>query len=155
MKVRDAMTHSPVSVKRTHTLKHALHTIAEHDISGCPVTDSRNNVVGVVSQSDILNILDVHGKVHKTKDMLSFVLSAIKSEKFERLKAPLRRVLEKEVRHFMSADPVTVNADDDLYSAAKILSRHDIDRLVVVKNRRLVGVLTKSDLIKALDRMEG
>lgn len=155
MKVRDVMTKPPISLRRDHRLRHALHTMAKHNISGCPVTDSKNNVIGILSQTDILNILNVHGKIHKTKDMLGFVLSAIKLREFDKLKAPLRIVLETEVRHFMSSNPITINADDDLYDAAKSISRHKIDKLPVVRNKKLVGMLTKSDVIKALDKLEG
>lgn len=155
MKVRDIMTKKPISIRRTHGLKHALHIMVQHNISGCPVTDSKNNVIGIITKTDILNILDVHGKVHKTRDMFSFVLSAIKSQEFDKLKSSLRSVLEKEVRHFMSTKPITINADDDLYEAAKTITKHNIDKLVVVKNKKLVGILTKGDMIKALDKMEG
>ncbi len=154
MKVGEVMTKKPISVSRSHKLRHALHTMAEHNISGCPVTDSRNNVIGIISQTDILDILDVHGKVHKTKDILGFVLSAIKSQGLEKLRKPLRNLLEREVENFMNDEPVTVDVNDDLYDAAKMINRHNVDRLIVVKNRKLVGILTKSDMIKVLDKME-
>ncbi len=153
MKVREVMTKKPISVRRTHKLKHALHTMAENNISGCPVTDSRNNVIGIISQTDIINILNVHRNVHKTRDMFGFVLSAIRSREFEKLRSPLRTILEKEVEHFMS-NAVTVEDNDDLYDAAKLISGRGIDRLPVVRKRKLVGILTKSDVIKALDKLE-
>ena len=153
MKVRDIMTKKPISLKRTHRLKHALHTMAQHNISGCPVTDSKNNVIGIITKTDILNILDIHRKVHKSRDMLGFVLSAIKSQEFDKLKAPLKEVLEKEIRHFMSTKPVTIDAEEDLYEAAKTITRNNVDKLVVVRNKKLVGVLSKGDVIKALDKL--
>lgn len=153
MKVRDVMTKKPISIRRNHKLKHALHTMTEHDISGCPVTDSKNNVVGIITKTDILNILDVHGKVHKTRDVLGFVMSAIRSDEFDKLKNPLRNILEKEVHHFMSSSPITIDADDDLYKAAKTISRNKIDKLLVIKNKKLVGIVTKGDIIRALDKL--
>ena len=154
MKVSDVMTQKPVSVRRNSKLKHVIRTMVAHNISGCPVTDSKNNVVGLVTRTDIINILDVHRKVHKTRDMLGFVLSALRSQEFEKLKVPLRNMLEKEVHRFMTSDPITINAGDDLYEAAKSMSRHKIDKLVVVRNKKLVGIITKGDLIKSLDKLE-
>lgn len=154
MKVRDVMTRRPISIRRTHRLKHALHTMAQHNISGCPVTDSKNNVIGIITKGDILGILDVHGKVHKTRDVFGFILSAIQSQEFDKLKAPLKELLEKEVQHFMSARPITVNENDDLYEAAKTITRHNVDKVLVVKDKKLVGILTKGDLIKVLDKLD-
>lgn len=154
MKVRGIMTRNPISLKPGDTLKNVLDVLAENRISGCPVVDSKKHVLGVITQSDILRVIDVHSDIQKSNDIFSLVLAVMKSDRYEDLKAALRKVLKLRIKDFMSENVVVIDANEDVSKAAKLMNKHDIDRLPVVKEGRLVGIITRWDIIKALEKLE-
>ncbi|MBI2972137.1 MAG: CBS domain-containing protein [Candidatus Aenigmarchaeota archaeon] len=147
MKVADVMSRRVVALKPSHTLHDALKLFAANRISGCPVT-SRGKLVGVLSQSDIIALIDVHAKIQK--ETTSLVLAALVSEKYDALKPAIRKLLNHEVRRYMQGNVVTISSGDDLYEAAKLMNKHKIERLPVVDGMRPVGIISKSDIARAL-----
>ena len=154
MLVRDAMTKNIVSVNPDDMLEKVLDILAKNNISGCPVV-SRKNVVGVISQTDILKLIDVHSKIQTPESVLfPLILAAIKSEHYDRLKDSLKDVLEMKVRDFMSKIVISINADEDIYKAARLMNKNDVDRLPVLEEKKLVGIIARGDIIKALEKLE-
>ncbi len=154
MKVSSIMTKKPISLKPGDTLKKVLDVLAGNKISGCPVVDDKGQLVGVITQSDILRVIDVHSQIQKSDDIFSLVLAVMKSDRYEDLKIALKKVLKLKIKDFMTDNVVTIYADEDVYKAAKLMNKHDIDRLPVVKNNKLVGIITRWDIIRALERLE-
>ena len=154
MLVKNMMSKSPIALKPSCTLKDVLDTLAKNKISGCPVTDAKNSVVGVITQSDILKIIDVHSKIQTPDDLFSLVLAVIHTEKYDGLKDTIKQILNLKIKDFMSKDVVVIRHDEDLYKAARLMNSYDIDRLPVVKNDKLVGIITRWDIIRALEQLE-
>ena len=152
MKVRDLMTKRPITVKPTDTLGKVVRILADKEISGCPVV-SNGKLVGIVTQTDIIRIIDVYEKVNKSGDLFSLVIAVIKSDDSS-IKKGLRKLLKMKVREFMKGGVIYIEENGDIYNAAKLINRHKIDRLPVVKDDKLIGILTKADIIKALERLE-
>lgn len=154
MIVKDIMTKNPVTVTPNDRLKKVLNVLSKNKISGCPVVNRDKNVLGVITQTDILNSIDVHSKIHKSgNDMFSLVLAVIKSERYDDLKKMIKKVMEMPVKNFMKKKVVTAGIYDDIYKAAKLMNRHDIDRLLVTNDRKLVGIITRWDIIRALEKL--
>ena len=154
MLVMDAMTRDVISVKPDDTLENLLDVLAKNNISGCPVV-SRKNVVGVISQTDILKLIDVHSKIQTPESgLFPLILAAIKSEQYDRLKETLKDILNLKVKDFMSKTVVAINADEDIYRAARLMNKNDINRLPVLDGKRLVGIIAREDIIKALEKLE-
>ena len=147
------MTKRPISIKKTDTLKKALKLMAKNKISGCPVVDSKKNIIGIVSQADVIRLIDVYSKIHVSEDAFDFFYSMMKS-KDGALKKEVKKIENKKVKDFMKKKVVTIDADRDFYTAARMLNKHDIDKLPVVKNKKLVGIVSRSDIIKALEKLE-
>ncbi len=154
MKVSNIMTKKPISLKPGDTLKKVLDVLAGNKISGCPVVDDKGQLVGVITQSDILRVIDVHSQIQKSDDIFSLVLAVMKSDRYEDLKVALKKVLKLRIKDFMSENVVTIYADEDVYKAAKLMNKHDIDRLPVVRKNKLVGIITRWDIIRALEKLE-
>ncbi len=154
MKVRNIMSKKPISLKPGDTLKKVIDVLAENKISGCPVVDSKRRVLGVITQSDILRVIDVHSEIQKSNDIFSLILAVMKSERYEDIRAALRKVLRLKIRDFMSENAVTIDAGEDIYKAAKLMNKHDVDRLPVVYKDRLAGIITRWDIIRALEKLE-
>jgi CBS domain-containing protein len=98
-------------------------------------------------------MIDIHSKVQKDDNLLPLVLSVIKSKRYEKMNRVMKKVLYTKVKEFMKKEVVTINADDDIYTIAKMMGTHDVDRLPVVKNEKLVGILTRADIIKTMEKL--
>ena len=149
MKVHQIMTREPVTMKPADSLLDAMKAFLTHDISGCPVV-SRGKLFGIITQSDIIRAIDVHSRIHRAMDALPLIMAAIKSESYHNLKPAIKQVLKNEVSRYCTKRPVSIKADEDIYGAAKLINKHNIDRLPVIEKGRLVGVVSKIDILRAL-----
>lgn len=155
MKVKDVMTKNPIFVRKNDALKKLLRILSEKRITGCPVVDSEKRIIGMVTETDILKLIDVHARIHSPKDrMFSLVLAMIKSEKYDSVRSGLKKVFMINVRDFMTRSVVAVDANEDVYTAARLMNKHGISKLPVTRNRRLAGIISKWDIIRMLERME-
>lgn len=152
MLVKNVMTKRPKIIKSTDNIKKVVQMLHKHNINGCPVVDYRGNVVGMITRSDILKTMDVHSKV-QTDNFMSLVLSIIKSETYDGIKESLKRILDMKVKDFIEKRAVTVEEDDDLYRAVKIMTQYDIECLPVLKEKKLTGVVSRADVVAKLDNL--
>jgi CBS domain-containing protein len=86
--------------------------------------------------------------------LFSLVLAAIRSEHYDDLKKTIKKVLELSIKDFMKKDVVTIDVNEDIYTAAKIMNKNDIDRLPVTEDEKLVGIVTRWDFIRALEKIK-
>jgi CBS domain-containing protein len=83
-------------------------------------------------------------------DALPLIMAAIKSESYHNLKPAIRQMLASEIKKYYTPKPVSISADDEIYEAAKLINRHNVDRLPVIDKGRLVGVVSKIDILRVL-----
>ena len=140
--VKDVMTKNVITVKRDADLHEASRLLSEHRISGMPVVDDNNRVIGVVSEADIL-VLAGMNKKHTFKDILRSVLGE-----------PVpSRTGGNRVEDVMSFPPITSKADDEVMEVAKILDERRIKRLPVVDNEgKLLGVVSRADIVRDIGK---
>ncbi len=140
--VKDIMTTNVVSVKRIADLHEAARLLSENRISGMPVVDDNNRVIGVVSEADVLTLAGMK-KEHTFKDVLRNLLGE---------PLPVRSGGNK-VGDVMSFPPITSKADDEVVEAAKILDERRIKRLPVVdKEGKLLGIVSRADIVRAIGK---
>jgi CBS domain-containing membrane protein len=140
--VGDVMTKNVVTVSPDTDLHEAARLLSENKISGMPVIDSNNRVVGVISEADIL-VLAGMKKEHTFKDILRGILGE---------QVPTRKAGDK-VQHVMSFPPITSMADDGVAEVARILDERRIKRLPVVDDEgNLIGIVSRADIIRAIGK---
>ncbi len=140
--VKDVMTKNVIAVKRNADLHEASRLLSEHRISGMPVVDDSNRVIGVVSEADIL-VLAGMKKEHSFKDILRTILGE---------PVPARTGGNK-VEDVMSFPPITGRADDDIAEVAKVLDDKRIKRLPVVDGEgKLIGIISRADIVRAISK---
>ncbi|MFF4497193.1 CBS domain-containing protein [Streptomyces sp. NPDC001546] len=123
IKVADLMTDEVVSVPPGTTVKEIAKVLAQYDISGVPVLDDEDRVVGVVSQTDLLALTPPQ--------------------------AHTQSAIPPTAGKIMSAPAVTTHAEDTAADAARLMTRRGIERLPVVDiEDRLVGIITRRDLLR-------
>ena len=128
MKVADIMQTNLMTVRGTDTIGEAIALLAESHVSGVPVIAERGRLVGVLSNSDILEAL------------------ADKSDPEER-----ERLFDQTtVQEVMTARPQTITSDANIKDAAQRMLYLEVHRLFVEDDGRLVGVVSTTDLVRAM-----
>ncbi|MGP3683974.1 CBS domain-containing protein [Streptomyces sp. IBSNAI002] len=132
LKVADLMTDEVVSVAPGTAFKDVAKLLAQYDVSGVPVLDDEDRVMGVVSQTDLL--------AHTVSGSHSAGQSSTAAG------PPCAGGV-------MSAPAVTVHAEETAADAARLMTRRSIERLPVVDvEDRLVGIVTRRDLLRVFLR---
>ncbi|MGZ5400375.1 MAG: CBS domain-containing protein [Nocardioides sp.] len=137
MLVYEVMTTRPATVSPQATIKAALGLLAEHRVTALPVVSDTREVVGVVSEADLIReLLARDPRAHEIARQDSGSRSSI-------------------VEQVMSTHPVTVRPDADLVQAVDLLTSTVVKSLPVVDRAgRLAGVLSRSDVIRLLARAD-
>ncbi len=148
MKVKDAMTPRPLALKKNHTLNDALRIMRHQNVRACPVV-SNGHLVGIVTESDITRAIDVHNKINKIDDLPFVLLNAITGN-YDGMKVEIKNSLNKKIQEVMTRQLITISADQDLYHAMKLINKHDKRSLPVVKGKKLVGIISRTDIIRKL-----
>lgn len=155
MTVGDAMTRGVYTVTPSWTLLDAARAMRGHHVSGLPVVDDRDRVVGVLSESDIVGELHEATGVANARGVLDLFLAAAGLHRRDMIESCLNHLKHRKVKDAMAHRPVTVDADDSLGEAARIMRRYSVNRVPVVSDDRLVGILTRQDVVEALSRASG
>jgi CBS domain-containing protein len=140
MKVRDVMSRDVVSVSRDMPLKELAALLSERRISGVPVVDDER-VVGVVSEADVL--MKQVGRPVSRRRPLEWIFGEQQDPE------ELRRRLASTAGDAMTAPAVTIDAGRSLREAAALMVDTKVNRLPVTTDDRLVGILTRADLVRA------
>lgn len=148
--VTDAMTRPVRFVRPSDTLATAAGILREHHISGLPVLNADGDLVGIISERDIIKELHRATGVGSPRGLLDLLLEAPSTGGVSSLEATRRRLEHARVEEVMSARPVTIDADDTLEEAIRVLRQFGVNRLPVLQKGRMVGILTRQDAIIAL-----
>ena len=137
MLVRELMSRDVVTVEPSCPLKLAIQRLDAYDITAMPVVDEHDHLVGVLSEADVLrDVVLVDPRAHERPVQVS------------------SGVASRRVGEVMSTMPLTVSPESDLAEAVALLVETQVKSLPVVSHDRLVGVLSRRDLIRALARQD-
>jgi CBS domain-containing protein len=140
MRVADFMTRRVITVTPDTSILAAAQLMLERKISGLPVVDAADHLVGIVSEHDLLRD---DGKGIDGSPWLQLIVEP------PGLAQETARLRDRKVAEVMTSNPVTVTAATSLAEASRLLEQH-IKRLPVVQNGRLVGIIARADLVRAL-----
>ncbi len=142
------MTRDVVSVSPDATVKEAAARLSERGISAAPVVDKDGTVLGMVSEGDLMQAFG-----HKKAQHRAWWLNVLAEG--ERLAPEFENYLrldQRRVRDVMTKDVVVVAESATVNEIADLLTKHRIKRVPVVRAGKLVGVVSRADLIRALAR---
>jgi CBS domain-containing protein len=146
MKVRDVMTRTVLSVRPETPLKDVAALMVEHGISGVPVVDEQGAVVGVVSEADF--VIKERGREEALERIRHRPLARFLGHADE-ARAEVAKIQAATAGSAMSSPAVTIEADRPVREAAAVMVERSINRLPVVEDGRLVGIVTRADLVRA------
>jgi CBS domain-containing membrane protein len=140
--VEDIMTKKVVTAKRDSDIHEVSALLSDNGISGLPVVDEGNHVIGVVSEADLLAMAGME-KGHTFKDILRHILGE-----------PLpKRKQGDRIGDIMSSPAITSGPKADIREVAGTLEGKRIKRLPVVDEKnRLLGIISRGDIVRAMSR---
>jgi CBS domain-containing protein len=151
MRAMDVMTTDVITVNPDTTVQDLAKLLAERGISGTPVVDAGGQLVGIVSEGDLLHRAEI-GTAHRHRERRrSWWLDHFASEAArEYVKSHGRTVND-----VMTPNVVTVSEDTDLAEVAALLEARRIKRVPVLRDGRIVGIISRANLVRALGATKG
>ena len=143
MQVRDVMTHGVIGVTEDTSVAEAIETMLRSRVSALFVLDAKNELIGILSEGDLLRRSEI-GSEHKRPRWLEFLLGS------GRLAETYAHEHGRKVGEVMTPDVETIEEGAELSEAVDRMIRRRIKRLPVLRGETVVGVISRSDLLKGL-----
>jgi CBS domain-containing protein len=124
--VKDYMTADPLALSPDIDVLDAIHKLLAHELSGAPVIDGLGKVVGFLSEKDCMKVA-LSASYHKERG--------------------------GRVSEFMSRQVLSLESDSSLTEAAELFLKHPYHCFPVVRESRLVGQLSRRDILRALEKL--
>jgi CBS-domain-containing membrane protein len=143
MKVSDVMTPSVLSVPPDASVAMAVQLMLQKRISGVPVIDDRGRLAGIVTEGDFLRRTETDTGRRRPRWIEFFMGPGRLSDEYVRLSG-------RKVSDVMTHDVQTVPPDAPLEQAVRVMERHNIKRVLVVDKGKVVGIVTRANLLHAM-----
>lgn len=143
MKAKDVMTRTVVSIEQDATVLQAARLMLQHHISGLPVVDKQGALVGVLSEGDFLRRSETHTERRRSR-WLEFLMGP------GRIAGDYVHSHGNKVSEVMSSDLKTVGEEASLEDIVALMEKHRIKRVPVLRAGKLVGIVTRSNLMHAM-----
>ena len=152
--VADAMQPDPVTVGEDTPVEEVVRLLREHQVPGLPVVNAGGRCVGIVTENDLV-IGDEEGDLHIPRHIelfggLVFLPELHHLNPFKGLEERLKKATAATAKDLMTPHPVTAEPGWELRQAAHVIAHEGHNRLPVVEHGRLVGVITRVDVLRAL-----
>ena len=148
LRVRDLMTTEVITVKPTDTIRQAVIRMAIDNVTGAPVVDNRNHVLGIITQTDILKLilryqdkLDKEGGGH----LLGVPMDVTGSP--DAISSANKEISEMKVEDLMIHSTLFTTPDAEIIEVLRVMMKLDVGRLPVLEQGVLVGTISRSDII--------
>jgi CBS-domain-containing membrane protein len=138
----DLMTMKVATISPANSVKHAAQVMLENRVSGLPVINDERNLVGILTEGDLLRRVELHtGRISPAE----LTGMSVKQRARAYVKSHSWNVAD-----VMSANVVTVDERTPISQVAALMEEHNIKRVPVVREGRLVGIISRADLLRAL-----
>lgn len=143
MKARDVMTSPPITIAPETPVAEIAALLVERRISGVPVVDTGGRIVGIVTEGDLLRRSESQTERRRPQWLELLVDRDIQAADFVRAHGAV-------AGDVMTADVITVAPDAELSDIASLLEKHRIKRVPVVDGDRVVGIVSRANLLHGL-----
>ena len=149
--IADVMTRDPVVVRAETPLNEAIQILAERRISGLPVVDDAGQLVGIISETDLM----WRETGVTPPPYIMFLDSVIYLQNPAKHERELHKALGQTVGEVMSSEPISISPDKPLKEAAQIMHEKEVRRLPVVDDvGQVIGILTRGDIVRTMAASE-
>ncbi|SMB79086.1 CBS domain-containing protein [Desulfonispora thiosulfatigenes DSM 11270] len=146
MKVKDIMQTNVITINTETQIKEIAKTLVENNISGVFVVDSSNILVGVVSEGDLLH-KETNPRAPGAFGLLGAIIYYSGVKQYE---SDLKKLIALKASEIMTPKIIEISQDAEIEEAASLMINKKIKRLPVMENGKIIGVVTRRDVIKTL-----
>ncbi len=145
---KDIMTKNVIIVKPDTSTEELSALLVKHGISGAPVVDDSGSLYGIVTENDLIS----RNKRLHIPTVVGFLDAAIYLESSKKFEEELRRLAATKVGDICARKVVTITEDTTVVDIATIMAEKKVHLLPVVKGGKVVGIVGKRDVVKAVAR---
>ncbi|WP_031515958.1 CBS domain-containing protein [Desulfofalx alkaliphila] len=145
MNVKDIMSTNVVTVNEDTTIENLAKLLIENQISGVPVVNEGHRLVGIVTEGDLL-----HKEIPPRRPEYVGILGGIIYKGLKTYKEDFKKLAAIKASEIMTKRVVTTTKDSPVEEAASLMVKHKVKRLPVVEGDKIVGIVSRSDIIKNL-----
>lgn len=143
MQAKDVMTKTVISVGPDDTILHAIRLMLQNKVSGLPVVDTSEQLVGVVTEGDFLRRGET-GTMHRPPRWIEFLMG------MGPLAAEYAQSNGRKVHEVMTSEVLTVTEDASLEDIVNLMERYHIKRVPVLRENKIVGIVSRANIVRAV-----
>lgn len=148
IKVKDIMSKGVVFIKTGTPVKEVAKIFVEKEIGGAPVVDEKGEMIGIVTENDLI-MQDVKVRFPTYIHLLDGVIFLEGVKKYDE---ELRKAIGAVIDDVMTEEVVTVEENASIEDVATLMVEKEISRLPVTKEGKIIGIVTKRDIIEAISK---
>ena len=148
MLAKDIMTTEVVTVQPDNTVEEVIKLLLDNRISGIPVVNEDQEVLGMVTEADLM----VRTQKLHVPSFIQILGGVIYLDDPAEFKEELKKSVAVKVADMMTEFPMTVEEDTTVEDIATIMSDEGVNRVPVVKDGKLIGIISRADIIRSLAR---
>lgn len=146
MKVKDIMTREVITVTEEKTVEEVVDIIIKNKISGVPVVNEDNEIIGIVSESDLI----YKEKEISTPTFVPILEGYILLDSVKKFQEKLKKKIAYKVKDIMSEPVIKVTEDEEVKEVVNIMIDKKVNRVPVINDDgKLVGIVSRSDILKS------
>jgi CBS domain-containing protein len=152
MRVRDIMSSPVITVAPETSIQDVARTMRDHHISSVPVVSADGQMVGIITEVDLISR---HAPAKEPQYFsLLWAVIPLRIDDYVRYKEQVRQILATNAEQLMTRKIATIHPDDTVERAAALMVDPGHSSLPVVEDNRLVGIVTRTDLVEMIEELE-
>ncbi|MCX5779239.1 MAG: CBS domain-containing protein [Firmicutes bacterium] len=151
MLAKTIMTKDVIAVRPEEKVEKVVRILVDNKISGVPVVDEDNHVVGIVTEKDLM----IKASELKVPFYVTLFDSIIFLENPMRFNNDIKKYTAALVKEAMTAKVISVEEDTPVSDIVAIMQKRNINRVPVVRHGKLIGIITRNDILKSLVEKDG
>ena len=145
MKAADVMVNDVITLRPDDTVQKAAKVLLDHRISGAPVIDAEGRLVGMLSEGDLMRRSEIGTERRQSWWLKLLTLPEVEARDFVKAHAV-------KVADVMTRQMVTATESHTLGEIASLLEKHGIKRVPIVRDKRVIGIVSRANLLQAFAR---
>ena len=141
---RDVMSTDVKTVSPDMSVEEAAKVMSDNNVSGLPVVNDDGELVGILSEKDMI----IKDKKLHFPDYINVLGGIIYLESYKKFEEEFKKYIAVDVKGLMTKDVITISPEETLEEIANLMVEEDINRLPVVEDGKLIGIVTRGDLVK-------
>ena len=146
---RDIMTKDVVTVTPDTSIEELASRLVKNEISGVPVVNESGELYGIVTENDLIS----QNKRLHIPTVVSFLDAAIYLESSKKFEQEVKRVCATKAGDICTRKVISITEDTNIVDIATIMDEKKVHILPVVRNKKVVGIVGKRDIVKAVARL--